>query len=335
MRGGYYPAHPEAITYAATFLRPPAREPFSLLDPCAGEGAAVRQLAELLGFPPERIYAIELDDGRAEMLRATLPEAHVLAPASFFGCRASWNSFSFIWLNPPFDNAYGGHRVEEQFLRTATEWLIPGGVLALVCPEDVIGEFSDLRRHFATYFEHCSVVPFPAQHRPFNEVVVFGHKRSRIEASGSRSVCWASVQAPEHFVYQIPASNGPRVFEKIEPTELELRRMLANSPLRAHLKAPPGTPLPSPPLPLGIGHVALLLASGHLDGVVSPEGKLPHVVRGTSRKRQYVADVTETENDDGSTTTKTTIAEKIELMVRTVDLTGEIRTFLDTDAKDE
>ena len=75
-------------------------------------------------------------------------------------------------------------------------------------------------------------------------------------------------------------------------------------------------------------------ASGHLDGVVSPEGKPPHVVRGTSRKREYVADVDETENDDGTTTTKTTIAEKIELMVRTVDLSGNIRTFAETDAKE-
>lgn len=111
--------------------------------------------------------------------------------------------------------------------------------------------------------------------------------------------------------------------------------MLTSSPLRSHLTAPVTTGLPSPPLALGIGHVALLLASGHLDGVVHPEGKLPHVVRGTSRKREYVADVTETENDDGSVTKKTTIAEKIELMVRTIDLAGNIRTFQELDAKDE
>src|SRR5260370_10789762 len=111
--------------------------------------------------------------------------------------------------------------------------------------------------------------------------------------------------------------------------------MLAHSPLHAHLTAPAVVGLPSPPLALGIGHVALLLASGHLDGVVHPEGGPPHVVRGTSRKREYVADVTDTVNADGSTTTKTTIAEKIELMVRTVDLTVDIRTFLDTGAKEE
>jgi len=264
MRGGYYPAPPEAIKYAVTFLRPPAREPFTLLDPCAGEGAAVRQLGGLLSCPQERTYAIELDDGRADKVRATLPDAHVLAPASFVGCRASLNSFSFIWLNPPFDDDFGGHRVEDQFLRRATEWLMPGGVLALVCPEEVISEYSDTRRHFATYFERCKIVPFPAQHRPFKEVVVFGHKRSRIEADASGSVCWASVQAPEHFVYLLPASNGPRIFEKIEPTEPELRCLLAHSPLRAHLTAPsPGALV----LRRGqVGRIPTLVPARRLDG---------------------------------------------------------------------
>jgi hypothetical protein len=335
LRGGYYPAPPQAVAHAATFLRPPARGPFSLLDPCAGEGAALRQLGDLLGCPQTSLFAIELDDGRAEKVRSTFPDAHVLAPASFFGCRASRNSFSLVWLNPPFDDAYGGQRVEGQFLRTATEWLMPGGVMALVCPEDVAGDYSETRRHFATYYDNCQIVPFPKGHRRFNEVIVFGQKSARPRAERDGPACWESVQAPRGFVYPIPPGPGPRVFEKVEPTESELQRLLAHSPLRAKLTMPPEIPLPAPPLALGIGHVALLLASGQLDGIVEPEGQPPHVVRGTSRKRQYVADVTETDNPDGSTTTKTTLSEKIELVVRTVDLAGRLRTLQETDEATE
>ncbi len=327
MRGGFYPAPPEAIAHAATFLSPPVNQPFSILDPCAGEGAAVRQLGEALGCPGALTFAIELDDSRAEKVHATLPESRVLAPASFFGCRASLNSFSFIWLNPPFDDGYGGHRIEEQFLQTATDWLMPGGVMALVCPEDVVGEYSDARRHFARHYENCLIVPFPEAYRRFNEVIVFGLKRARLRAE---EPSWEAAVAPRGFVYRIPAGTGPRIFKKVEPTESELQRMLATSALRSHLTAPTQTPLPSPPLALGIGHVALLLASGHLDGLVQPPGKPPHVVRGTSRRHEFLADVTDTENPDGSTTTKTTISERIELVVRTVDLTGEVRTFMDT-----
>ncbi len=338
MRGGYYPAHAAAITHAASFLRAPAHSPFTMLDPCAGQGAAIRQLAELLGCPQELTFAIELDDGRAEVLHATLPGARVLAPASFFGCRVSSNGFSFIWLNPPFDDGYGGQRVEDQFLRRATDWLLPGGVMALVCPEDVVDEYSDARRHFTTYYEHCMIVPFPERHRPFHEVLVFGHKCARPEVdpqSCSRAKSWDSVAAPTNFCYHIPPGCGPRIFQKVEPTEPELQRLLAHSPLQSHLAAPSEVPLPSPPLALGIGQVALLLASGHLNGVVHPEGGPPHAVRGTSRKHTFVSDVTDTVNPDGSTTTKTTISERIELVVRTVDITGRIQTFLEGDAKEK
>jgi hypothetical protein len=306
-----------------------------MLDPCAGEGEAVGQLATLLGCLPEQTYAIELDDGRSQTLRTRLPNIQVLAPASFFGSRSTRNSFSLIWLNPPFDDGYGGERVEDEFLRTATSWLMPGGVMVFVCPEATVDEYSDAREHFTSYYENCAIVPFPDGHRPFNEVIVFGHKRGRpvMEAGtiGGRTP-WKSVLAPPGFRYRIPPGSGPRVFQKVEPTEVELRQLLAGSPLRRHLTAPPNMRLPSPPLALGLGHVALLLASGHLDGVVHPEGELPHVVRGTTRKRSFVSDVAETANADGSTTTRTTISERIDLMVRTVDLTGAIRTFLPTGA---
>ena len=124
--GGFYPAHEKAIAHVASYLRAPMAERFAILDPCAGEGKALRQLGELLECPAESSYAIELDESRAETLRASLPEAHILAPADFFGCKATRNSFSFLWLNPPFDHAYGGYRVEDQFLWRATDLLMPG-----------------------------------------------------------------------------------------------------------------------------------------------------------------------------------------------------------------
>jgi hypothetical protein len=277
-------------------------------------------------------YAIELDDSRAQALKNALPDAHVLAPANFFGCRASRNSFSFIWLNPPFDHAYGGHRVEEQFLQQATEWLMPGGVLALVCPEDVVDEYSDALQHFATYYENCQIVPFPDAQRPFKEVVVFGHKRARPHAGHWHP--WEAAQAPADFVYQIPAGAGPRIFQKVEPTEKELQYMLAQSPLRSHLDTPKPFSILSPPLALGIGHIALLLASGHLNGVVHPDGK-PHIVRGSSRKREYVSEVAHIANADGTTSTRTTISERIELVVRTADASGRLQTFLETHSENE
>jgi hypothetical protein len=205
-----------------------------------------------------------------------------------------------------------------------------------VCPEDVVDEYSEARRHFATYYELCQVVPFPDSCRHFNEVIVFGRKRAKPQAEAwSRTNCWRGVQAPAGFVYDILPGTGPRIFQKVEPTEPELQGMLANSPLRSHLTIAGDKPIPSPPLALGIGHVALLLASGQLDGIVHADGESPHVVRGTSRKTEFVSDVSEIENADGSTSTRTTISERIELVVRTVDLSGRIQTFADAEVEKE
>jgi hypothetical protein len=59
------------------------------------------------------------------------------------------------------------------------------------------------------------------------------------------------------------------------------------------------------------------------------------VVRGTVRKRAFVSDVTETATADGGTATRTTISERIELVIRTVDGTGAIRTLAEGDAEAE
>ena len=69
-------------------------------------------------------------------------------------------------------------------------------------------------------------------------MIVFGHKRSRPEVDRTRDwKAWESVQAPKGFRYQIPPGNGPRLFQKVQPTEPELKRMLVGSPLRSYLNS--------------------------------------------------------------------------------------------------
>ena len=331
MRGGFYPAPDDAVAYAASFLCPPEGEPFAVLDPCAGEAAAIRQLGELLGCPQHLVYAIELDESRAHTAKQTLPEARVLAPASFFGCRISFGTFSFIWLNPPFDYGYCGYRMEDQFLQRATALLQPGGVMALVCPEDVADPYSDVCRHFTTYYQSCTVTPFPESCRHFDEVIVFGKKRARPQAEHRNPSSWDALQAPSGFLYHIPPGPGPRSFQKVEPTEPELQRLLAKSPLRMHLQVAPEVRAAFPAS--GLGHRPRRLTLGE----ASPRRRRP--ARRSSRlmwsvarprKHEFVADVADALNDDGSVTTRTTISERIELVVRTVDGAGQIHTFGET-----
>jgi hypothetical protein len=135
LKFGFFPAAPAAVRALATHLSlagDPART--AILDPCAGEGEALALVAAALGVDGPRVHAIELDDGRADAVRARLPGARVLGPCSFLAA-AVGRGFGLAYCNPPFDDELGGGGREElAFLSASTGVLVPGGVLALVVP---------------------------------------------------------------------------------------------------------------------------------------------------------------------------------------------------------
>lgn len=332
-KGGFYAAAPAAVAMAARWLAPPVNQAFRILDPCCGEGAALVQLARALRCPMSDVFAIELDEKRSQVANQRLGQelgCRVLAPASFFGTGITRRSFSFVWCNPPFDDELGGgQRVEHTFLERSTHLLVPGGVIALVCPEHVADD-SDLQELLSTWYTEIRVVEFPADHRPFDEVIVFGVRREKQVPADSQSWPEVGCQRPgdgePDFVYRLPTSNGPTRFEKTDMTEAEILAALARSPLRRYLDVAEAPPLPSPPMSLNKGHRAMLLAAGHLDGRVCPPGEPPHVVRGTAAKQSYVQSTEIEEQKDGEVT-KTVIAERIVLTVRVATASGQILTL--------
>src|SRR5437667_12738358 len=97
---GFYPVANEALGLLARALR--VEGDTAILDPCAGEGAAIRFLGQALGVPQERTYAIELAENRALRLAENLPDAKRLGPASFIATHVSPGSLGLAWVNPPF-----------------------------------------------------------------------------------------------------------------------------------------------------------------------------------------------------------------------------------------
>jgi hypothetical protein len=304
IKGGYYAAAPEAVAAVLERLRPPERGECLVLDPCAGEGRALVQLAEGLGAVP---YGIELSEDRAAVVRESLPEGQSLAPADFLRTAISHRSFSFCWCNPPYDYATGEEgRVESQFIERAADLLVEGGVLALVCPEDVASSYPTAE-FFEEHFERVSAMPFPEEVRKYGETIILGCKRKHPPQAinGRHDWDWLAKRMDTHVVYRLPAGQRPRLFRKSEPTDTELARLVTQSPLRFHIERPADNAghRPRPPMSPGIGHRAMLLASGHIDGLICPADEPPHVIRGTAAKDKYVASSDTNENDDGSVTT--------------------------------
>ena len=327
IKGGFYAAPPDAVAAVIERLRPADRGAATILDPCAGEARALLQLADALKAVP---YGIELSEDRAATVRESLPEGKSLAPADFLRCSISHRAFSFVWTNPPYDFASGGEgRVESQFIERAANLLVDGGVLALVCPEDVARMYAT-NTFFDERFERVSALPFPAAVRKFNETVILGSKRRHMAVtSGRYDYQWLENRMEQQVFYKLPTGFRPKTFRKTEPTDAELSRLVAHSPLRFHLERPADAAdhRPRPPMSPGIGHRAMLLAAGHIDGFICPANEPPHVIRGTAAKDKYVASCDTSEDDNGNVTTRTVISEKPRLVIRVLDSLGTITSL--------
>jgi hypothetical protein len=309
IKGGYYAAAPEAVAAVLQRLRSPARGECLILDPCAGEGRALVQLAQGLRAVP---YGIELSEDRAATVRDSLPEDQALAPADFLRTAISYRSFSFAWVNPPYDYAH---------------LLVDNGVLALVCPEDVASSYATAE-FFEEHFYQVSAMPFPEEVRKYGETVILGYKRKQSPqaVNGRHDWDWLEKRMDTHVVYRLPPGTRPKTFRKSEPTDTELARLVAQSPLRFYIERPADKVAnrPRPPMSPGIGHRAMLLASGHIDGLICPTNEPPHVIRGTAAKDSYVASSNTSEDDNGNVTTRTVISERPRLVIRVLDSQGNI-----------
>jgi len=328
LKAGYYPLPLQALSQLHNRLRLGAGaegvEPhYAVLDPCAGEGAALHGLMKMLKLPTSMAHAIELDPTRGEAIRQAMPDAEVVAPCSMFGADIPSEAYSLLYLNPPFDESTKGVRVECQFLRRAFHCLVPGGVLVMVCPEKVTTT-DDFRDIIGKCFERVDIVRFSDEYRKFQEVFVLGVRRKR--DLPSRMSFHNSTQVSPNQRWFIPPAKPRWPIEKTTPTDDELITLLRDSPLNKLLEPKKIRKMASPPLALGTGHLALLLSAGHLDGLVCPDGEPPHVVRGTAVKTEVVTEDEQT-IEKGKIITKTTHSEQIKLTIRVARHNGDILTI--------
>ena len=170
VKGGFYAAAPAAVAAVLERLRPPAAGEITILDPFAVKAtpSATGPRTQGDGLRHRTVRR------SAATVRDSLPEGQSLAPADFLRTAISYRSFSCIWCNPPYDYATGGEgRVETQFIERAASLLVDGGVLALVCPEDVASSYATAE-FFEERFERVSAMPFPEEVRNYKETVIMG-----------------------------------------------------------------------------------------------------------------------------------------------------------------
>lgn len=311
MRLGYYPLDSREAQRIRRFLQFPS-EPASVLDPCAGTGAA---LVAITADSYSKLYGIELDSHRAVEARATLCE---VIQGDAFETKTPVDSFSLLYLNPPYDFEVGegkNQRMEKLFLEQFFRWLKPGGALALVIPFDRI---YDCRTILSPHFKDKAIYRLTEpQAERYKQAVVFGVRRSaaeknRLSDQAVNQANWKLAELTRKYdeipplpdeadrEYAVPPSGPVRMEYRGLPLDL-VEDLLEKSPAwlqaqrvtHAQRKQFFGRPL----TPLHAGHVGLCAVSGLLNGVFG-SGAERHVAHWEAIK---VVDKTEEEGDDGET----------------------------------
>jgi SAM-dependent methyltransferase len=270
----------------------------SALDPCVGDGVA---FAEIASDQKVLRYGAELDAGRAEQARTRgIDVIH----GNCFDVQCPVESFSLIYLNPPYDFEIGeekSQRMEKLFLEHVYRWLKPGGVLALVVPVKRVADCAVLlSRNFREMRVYRLTEPEGVR---YQQIVMLGLRRTRQERDRLRDSEIIQAQLwlgslerkleqlpplptePDHY-YPVPSGNPVRMVYgglPLDQVEDLLPKSSAYRQASAILFAQPSDVSGRPLTPLHGGHVGLLCAAGMLNGIFG-EGETRHIAHWLSAK---------------------------------------------------
>ncbi len=189
--GGFYACPPHLIPPIAAMLRPErnadANRVIALVDPCAGEGTALRILSDTVwGDSPARrveTYACEMERGRWEKLREFDQHRrwdgsgghHLLG--DFFHVRFTPGIADVVFANPPYDQDREYKRLEARWLAACAPLLTDGGILVFVVPHYALAACADI---MARHFKDLRGFRFPGKDfDTFKQVFVLARKTER------------------------------------------------------------------------------------------------------------------------------------------------------------
>lgn len=351
IRAGFYPTPEHLLAVIAGLVRPEPRwqsDGVTILDPCAGEGVALRALAKAWRCHGDA-HAIELEAGRhAELARHLHQRA---LHGDTFRAVVSGPGAAVLYLNPPYDVDRDHGRLEERFLVRTLGWLAVGGALVFVVPHYALAaSAATLARHF----EELSCFRFPvADFAAYRQVVIVARRRGALPYPdlmvAERVHGWANdpESAPElppvgevSVLLSVKVQSG---FTRFEMADLDLPGLLAScapwtatvrggSRLERAVSPEPDETLQARTYPMAstprAAHLAAALAAGVFNGAaVHPDdGHGPALlVKGTfSREWRKVE---EKVNKDGEVVAHVEV-QAPQLVTTVLDLsTGAVHTL--------
>lgn len=352
MLAGFF-AFPERQGEYLTQLLKLEKGKSSWLDPTCGEGKILDQLSAPFKADEEieiETYGVEIDKGRAALAEELLD--------TVFNCPIESmviqnNAFGFIFLNPPYDHTVKGidddksERKEFIELQRASRYLQPDGVLAFVIPSYRFAD-KQIARFLSTHFERSAIMRFTDEDYPdFKQCIFIGHKKSSVvKTTNEKMMTFLLNMEDESFVldnvtsisdfigaseWTIPNTKQPirTFYSRIEDKKNYYEGILHSTGFEAFKNRTKPKELEiggQPILPLNAGQMALLLASGAVNGMIGT-GENLHLVQGM----EIVGTKTETEDmvsPKGNVTTKTVESTTRTVSVKVLTPNGVIKKLM-------
>jgi predicted RNA methylase len=300
------------------------------LDPCAGTGEPLAVITQALGA---ETYGIEIHEQRAEQARRRLDR---VLHTSAFTVRLSNGAFSLLMLNPPYDEASEGRRLEHAFLTAMTRALAPGGVLVFLVPQRQLALSA---RYLSSHYQDFRAYRFPdPEFGRFGQVVLFATRKPQPGADPAvqeQLDAWAEAaleplpdEPPPGATTAVPLVRCGDVlfatlfFDPAAAAAEAQRRGVWTQPTFTEQVWPPDDRPVRPLMPLRKGHLAQLIAAGLLNNLALYEDGQRLLVKGGTRK-----ELVPVETDDEHTTIE---REVLRTTVVTLDLdTGDFEVVED------
>lgn len=366
IRNGYYPTDEPTLERILNALVPmEGASQFRIIDPCAGEGVAIAEMAHHLGEQLDhsglvdqiQAHAVEYDVERANHARQLVERC---IQGDLMDTVISRQSFGLLFLNPPYGDlnrdqhgnvgyeAKGRARFEKLFYQRSLPLLQYGGVMVLIIPHYVLDkEFTGWLTH---HFDQLCV--YRGIQTQFKQVVIMGRRvrGNQLDTVAARDIrqkmtaigC-GEIQAeiiPEDWrgaPYIIPPAIGELAhFYRIsmEPQQFadEITKLQGLWPdFDSHFHVGKQG-LRRPAKALSHWHLALALAAGAISGVVTSKTGKTLVLKGDTHKEKALK-TQYTECEDGSIAETRILTDKFVPVIYGWDMTvgshtrGELLTI--------
>ncbi|WP_244896178.1 DUF6094 domain-containing protein [Planomicrobium okeanokoites] len=346
LKAGFFATPPRQGEYLRQLLTFTADT--AVLDPTCGEGTILKQLSEDRDGREFTVktYGVELDKRRALAAGQTLDVAWEAPIESMV---ISNDAFGFVFLNPPYDHTMVGYgdehseRKEYTELVRGTRYLAPGGVIMYIIPSY---RFSDkkIARFLATNFEDSFLTRFTDEDYPeFRQCIFIGRKKKekrktvnelmleQLADCGSEDFVIENVMTVDKLVAMdkpmlVPATKTEvtTFYSRIEKKSEFISMIQGNKGFTAFKERTKPKKLSiggEPIINIAQGQMALLLASGAVNGLIGTGDNL-HAVQGMEKVSKEVTQ----ETTEHSVITKSRT--KREVSVKIITPQGKVRKLV-------